>query len=264
MRQHALESHVLSKTNYAVHSHPPETLDWLNVLLGQVIARFRSDPTITANIIKFIDAKMNGTPDQMTRPSYLGPIAITEFSLGEEYPQFKSARMQYAEHSSNLRAEIAFEFNDQITIGIDTTVIINWPKPAIASLPISLVLSLVKFSGTIAIEFVTHPDTPDTFLAISVLEGFQLGIEVRSLLGHRTKVKDLPKLTSLITHKLRSVFVDEIVWPSFKKVFIPMPFDAGVGDGAAEAVGLDGRPLANAPVGSRDASPGAPRHTQGK
>ncbi|KAJ3215072.1 ERMES complex subunit mmm1 [Dinochytrium kinnereticum] len=150
-----------------------------------------------------------------------GPIAITDFSLGDEYPILKSARMRFAEHSSNLRAELSFAFDDQITIGIDTQVLINWPKPLIASLPVSLVLSVIKFSGTLALEFVTHPETAETYMAVSILEDFLLEFEVRSLLGHRTKVKDLPKLTSLITSRLRSLFMDEIVWPSFKRIHIP-------------------------------------------
>ncbi|ORY50882.1 hypothetical protein BCR33DRAFT_694617 [Rhizoclosmatium globosum] len=212
------------KTNYSVNSHPPETCDWINVLLAQIIARYRSDPSISSNIVKWLDEKMNGGPNGSQRPGFLGHVNITDFSLGEEYPNFKSARMQYAEHSSNLRAEIGFEFNDQITIGIDTQVVINWPKPAIASLPVSLALSVVKFGGTVAVEFVTHPDSSETFLAISILEDYDLEFEVRSLLGHRTKVKDLPKLTSLITSQLRAVFVDAIVWPSFKKIHIPVSF----------------------------------------
>ncbi|KAI9345565.1 hypothetical protein BDR26DRAFT_856276 [Obelidium mucronatum] len=224
LRQHAFESHVLAKTNYSVHGHKPESLDWANVVLAQVIARYRSDPAIAQGIVKWIDDKMNGGPNGTTRPSFLGPVSITEFSLGEEYPKFNTARMQYAEHTSNLRAEVDFEFNDQITIGVDTQVIINWPKPAIASLPVSLVLSVIKFSGTIAVEFVTHPDSSETFLAISILEDYSLEFDVRSLLGHRTKVKDLPKLTSLITSQLRSIFVDQIVWPSFKKLHIPVHF----------------------------------------
>jgi maintenance of morphology protein 1 len=79
-----------------------------------------------------------------------------------------------------------------------------------------------------AIEFVAPPDSLETYWAVSILEDFMLEFEVRSLLGHRTKVKDLPKLTSLITAKLRSVFVDELVWPSFKRVYIPELFKTPV------------------------------------
>ncbi|KAJ3413067.1 ERMES complex subunit mmm1 [Chytridiales sp. JEL 0842] len=219
-RQYAFESHVLTKTNYEVHTHASETCDWINVLMGQVIAKYRSDPSVTANIIGLLANALNGN----TRPGFMGPISITDFSLGEEYPLLKFARMRYAEQSSNLRAEIGFEFNDQITLGIDTQVLINWPKPCIASLPVSLTVSVIKFSGTVSIEFVAPPDSTETYWAVSILEDFMLEFEVRSLLGHRTKVKDLPKITSLITAKLRSVFVDEIVWPSFKRIHIPELF----------------------------------------
>ncbi|KAJ3143208.1 ERMES complex subunit mmm1 [Physocladia obscura] len=230
-RQHAFESHVLAKTMYSVTSHPPESCDWINVILAQIVARYRSDPAISAALVDWIHHSLNASIDQLS-PQFMGPISITDFSLGDDYLKFKTARMKYAEQSSNnLRAEIAFEFNNQITLGIDTQIIINWPKPAIASLPISLVFSVVKFTGTLAVEFVTHPDhdvqhDPETFFAVSILddENFSLDFDVRSLLGHRTKVKDLPKLTAMITAQLRSNFVEAILWPSFKKIPIPVRF----------------------------------------
>ncbi|KAJ3196015.1 ERMES complex subunit mmm1 [Irineochytrium annulatum] len=220
LRQHAFESHVLSKMQYEVHSHPAETCDWINVVMGQIIARYRSDPAFTSNVITFLDYSLNGP----ARPGFLGPITITDFSLGEEYPILKTASMRFAEQSSNLvvspRAEIAFEVNDQITLGIDTQVLINWPKELTASLPVSLNISVVKFSGTIAMEFVAHPESSETYLAVSILQDFVLDFEVRSLLGHRTKVKDLPKLTSLITSKLRSILTESVVWPNFQRVHL--------------------------------------------
>lgn len=48
------------------------------------------------------------------------------------------------------RAEIDFEYNDQVTLGIETQLILNWPRQAFAVLPVSLVLSVVRFSGTVS------------------------------------------------------------------------------------------------------------------
>ena len=48
------------------------------------------------------------------------------------------------------RAEIDFEYNDQITLGMETQLILNWPKQAFAALPVSLLLSVVRFSGTVS------------------------------------------------------------------------------------------------------------------
>jgi hypothetical protein len=46
-----------------------------------------------------------------------------------------------------------FSFKDQITLGIDTSVLVNWPKPGMASLPVSLSVSITEFSGTVRILF---------------------------------------------------------------------------------------------------------------
>ncbi len=56
---------------------------------------------------------------------------------------------------------------------------------------------------------------------IYIMEDFAVEFSVASLLGHRTKVKDLPKLTSLITGALRSAFIKELVYPSKKTISIP-------------------------------------------
>ncbi|TPX58977.1 hypothetical protein PhCBS80983_g02811 [Powellomyces hirtus] len=215
---HAIESQILSKTSYDVQQHPVETCDWLNVLFAQTITKYRNDSGFNNRIVHVLDEVLNGH----TKPGFLGPIHITDFSLGDEFPIIKGVKIRFAELSANLRTEIEFEFDDQVTLGVETQVLVNWPKPCIAALPVALTLSVVKFSGTLAIEFVTHPETPESYLSISILDNFLLDFEVKSLLGHRTKVKDLPKLASLITSKIRSVFVDEIVWPSFKRCNIPM------------------------------------------
>ncbi|TPX72920.1 hypothetical protein SpCBS45565_g00023 [Spizellomyces sp. 'palustris'] len=225
---HATELQILTKTQYDIHTHPVETCDWLNVLLAQAITKYRNDSGFNNRIIHLLDEVLNGH----TRPGFLGPIHITDFSLGEEFPIIQRVRTCFSEQTANLRTEIQFEFDDQITLGVETQVLVNWPKPCIAALPVALTLSVVKFSGTIAVEFVTHPDTPETYISISILDDFSLEFEVRSLLGHRTKVKDLPKLASLITSKLRSVFIEEIVWPSFKRCNVPMLW----GDAREEAV----------------------------
>jgi maintenance of morphology protein 1 len=53
------------------------------------------------------------------------------------------------------------------------------------------------------------------------MDDFILDFGVSSLLGHRTKVKDVPKLTSLITSMLRNIFIKELVYPSRKNWRIP-------------------------------------------
>ena len=61
----------------------------------------------------------------------------------------------------------------------------------------------------------------DAAIAVYILPDFTLEFSIGSLLGHRTKVKDLPKITSLITGALRSLFIKELVYPAKKLVKIP-------------------------------------------
>lgn len=124
--------------------------------------------------------------------------------------------------------------HDQISLGIDTCVLVNWPKPAMASLPVSLVVSIVDFSSTVCffvyrlvtrqirIEIEPSTDQSPPMLSFSFMDACSLSIEVKSLLGHRTKIKDLPKLTSMISRRIRTLFMERLVWPSVQR--IPLPF----------------------------------------
>lgn len=61
----------------------------------------------------------------------------------------------------------------------------------------------------------------DLELSVSIMDDFILDFAVGSLLGHRTKVKDLPKLTSLVSNALRNLFIGEIVYPQRKSFKLP-------------------------------------------
>ncbi|KAL2913362.1 ERMES complex subunit mmm1 [Polyrhizophydium stewartii] len=281
-QRRTLDSLILGKIGYDPAQHPFESCGWFNTLVAQLLATYRTDAEFLSKVVQTLDGLMNNE----RKPSFVGPISITDFSLGEEYPVFKNARVRVPESESGIRVQVDFSFDDQITLGIETQMLINWPKPGMASLPISLALSIVKFSGTLMLEFVPEPLVPhghaagqsqtpqpqmagsmhasqtseggsttgggsavghQTSVSLSILDDFLLEFEVRSLLGHRTKVKDLPKLTSLICNKLRSMFVDELVWPSRKLVRLPNGQDMRVA----------GAPPASASAPS--SAPGAPR-----
>ncbi|KAL0073530.1 hypothetical protein F4703DRAFT_1799638 [Phycomyces blakesleeanus] len=217
-------AYITQKTYYDVVHHPPESTDWVNVLIAQAIMQYRDDAKINHRLILAVDEVLNGG----VRPSFLGPIHVTELNLGEEFPIFSSARIRPSDDIGSMRAEIDFEYNDQITLGIETQLILNWPRQAFAALPVSLVLSVVKFSGTLTIELINPPETTtkperplERYIAISSYSDFVLDLNVRSLIGSRTKLEDIPKLTDLITSKLRSLYIDRLVYPTFVKVKVP-------------------------------------------
>ena len=225
-QRRTLDSVILSKIDYDPTQHPFETCGWLNVLVAEALLSMRCDSVLLSRTMRVLDGLLNKDVSGI-----LGPVSITELSLGDEYPVFRNARVRMKD-PVDLRIQLDFAYDDQITLGVETQMLVNWPKPCFASLPISLGLSLVKFSGTLVVEYEVEPlisadpQSPQphahaTYICVSIWDDFVLDFEVRSLLGHRTKVKDLPKLTSLLVNRLRAVFVEEIVWPSKKRFRIP-------------------------------------------
>ena len=144
-----VEQHILAKTLYGFE---PEPASWLTVLVAQTIARYRSSPVLNAALVNFVDARLN-----YNLPSVLAPIVVSHLSLGDAYPVVKSVQIK---PGTSLRAEIAFEFNDNISIGIETHVLLNWPRSCLASLPVSLVVSLVKFEGSVRAFFFLFDSSP--------------------------------------------------------------------------------------------------------
>lgn len=53
---------------------------------------------------------------------------------------------------------------------------------------------------------------------------------MQSLIGSRTKLEDIPKLRDLIQTKLRNVYIDKLVYPTFVKVKVPNMWKDNAGD----------------------------------
>jgi maintenance of morphology protein 1 len=147
-----------------------------------------------------------------------------------------------------------------MSIGVETQLILNWPKVDFAALPVSLLLSVVRFSGTLTIELINPPESSttstiplDRYVAISSYSDFTLDFTVRSLLGSRTKLEDVPKLTDLITSKLRNVYMDRLVYPNFVKIKIPNMWESRDRKTREQRQALDDK-LATAPASVLTAS----------
>lgn len=95
---------------------------------------------------------------------------MTALTLGSSYPLFYNARIRPSDatgrfvrgpsssHSSPSaddlhfflqRAETELEYSDSVTLAITTGLVINFPRPRFAVLPISLGVTLVGLHGTV-------------------------------------------------------------------------------------------------------------------
>lgn len=237
--------HIPNRSGRISHStHQPESLDWFNVLIAQTIAEYRQtaynlkdSSADRPSILASLSAAINN-PDK--RPGWIDDINITEISLGEEFPIFSNVRITALEDDptstigGRLQALVDVDMSDDnLTLGIETALILNYPKPSSAILPVALTVSLVRFSGTLSISFVPATagspsqkdgettSKPKTNLAFSFLPDYRLDLSVRSLIGSRSRLQDVPKVAQLVESRIQAWFEERVVEPRVQVVPLP-------------------------------------------
>lgn len=223
-----------------MNSHQPESLDWFNVLIAQTIAQFRNDAHDDNAILTSLTGILNG----QQKPDFLSDIRVTEISLGDEFPILSNCRVHPVENDGDtsgmegprLQARMDVDLSDFITLGIETKIVLNYPRPLTAVLPVALAVSVVRFSGTLSISFLhSHatpsntpsdkaqqaPSTTPTTLAFSFLPDYRLDLSVRSLVGSRSRLQDIPKIAQLVESRLHAWIDERCVEPRVQQVVLP-------------------------------------------
>lgn len=229
---------ILNKTYYNVDSHQPESLDWFNVLIAQTIAQFRSDAQYDDAILSSLTKALNGN----SRPDFVDDIRVTELSLGEDFPIFSNCRIipvdkdgltlgngikfdaaAAARDGTRLQARMDVDLSDMLTLALETKLLLNYPKKLSAVLPVALAVSVVRFSGTLSISFI--PSNPSqstpTMMTFSFLDDYRLDFSIRSLLGSRSRLQDVPKIAQLVESRLHRWFDERAVEPRFQEIALP-------------------------------------------
>lgn len=137
--------------------------------------------------------------------------------------------------SASQRVELDLDFSDHLSLAISTRLLLHFPRPSFAILPISLGLTLQRFSGTLTLALPPpsahhahhHGGAPPS-MHISLHPDFELSLSVTSLLGARAKLQDVPKVEQLIVARVRSWIQDKVVWPGRVSVALPS-FGGGSG-----------------------------------
>jgi maintenance of morphology protein 1 len=212
------------------------------VLIAQTIAQFRSDAQHDDAILTSLTKVLNGG----TRPDFIDEIKVTELTLGEDFPIFSNCRVipvdddglsftagrpgmrsteggRDGRDGGRLQARMDVDLSDFITLALETKLLLNFPKPLSAILPVALAVSVVRFSGTLSISFIpSSPSHPSpTTMAFSFLDDYRLDLSIRSLVGSRSRLQDVPKISQLIEARLHSWFDERCVEPRFQQIVLP-------------------------------------------
>ncbi|KIP02684.1 hypothetical protein PHLGIDRAFT_283987 [Phlebiopsis gigantea 11061_1 CR5-6] len=158
-------------------------------------------------------------------PGFLDPIKVHSIDLGVAAPRLSRARPRALNTPlAEPEIEVDMHYTDTISIAFSTSVLLNYPFPSFARLPISLTISLSLFSATVLL-IPPQPHAPHPTLTImlpSPHTDLVLDLKTTSLMGSRAKLADVPKLHELITHQIRRVLIEKgtfkIVLPGLSSV----------------------------------------------
>ena len=225
---------ILKKAYYDVDTHPAESLDWFNVLIAQTIQQFREEAWQKDNIVHSLNNFIQNKSEEL--PKYLDDIKITELDIGNDFPIFSNCRIQYSPNSNKkkLEAKIDIDLNDRLAFGIETRLLLNYPKPVTAVLPVNLTVAIVKFQACLTVSLTNAEDLVPTnknlesdsdnsgyFLMFSFAPEYTMEFDTKSLIGARSKLENIPKISSLIEYHIKKWFVERCVEPRFQCVKLP-------------------------------------------
>ncbi|CAI5759579.1 unnamed protein product [Candida verbasci] len=226
---------ILEKCYYDVHNHSPESLDWFNVLVAQTMSQLRTEALLSDNIYH----SLNNFLESTAMPDFMDKINITEIDIGDDFPIFSNCRIKHSKDKSEgrLEAKIDVDLSDTLSLGINTKILLNHPRPLTAILPVSLNVSIIRFSGCLTVSLINtndqefidlknnnknnEKDQQGTALMFSFSPDYRLEFVIKSLIGSRAKLQDVPKISSIIENKLRTWFIERCVEPRFQVVQLP-------------------------------------------
>jgi maintenance of morphology protein 1 len=194
-------------------------------------------------------------------------IRVTELSLGEDFPIFSNCRVIPVDEDglslgngkkfdpatatrdgTRLQARMDVDLSDMLTLAVETKLLLNYPKSLSAVLPVALAVSVVRFSGTLSISFI--PSNPSqsspTMMKFNFLDDYRLDFSIRSLLGSRSRLQDVPKVAQLVEARLHRWFDERAVEPRFQEIALPSLWPRkkttrGPDDAVSEGSGSMGR-----------------------
>lgn len=96
--------------------------------------------------------------------------------------------MRPADDQGRIRCEIDVDFADSVSLTISTAVLVNFPRPRFAVLPVQIGVELVSVGGTLSVQ-IHHPKDDRQHLHVCLLPDFHLNLKTTSLLGSRAKLQ---------------------------------------------------------------------------
>ncbi|TIB29265.1 hypothetical protein E3P85_03274 [Wallemia ichthyophaga] len=179
-----------------------ESVEWMNLLLKSLYAVYRQhfNKVGKEKIEEMLNRRRGGVMDR---------IIVNDVGIGDKYPNFSNARYTQG------KCYLDFDYNDELELDVTTKLMINYPKPRFGSIPVDVVIRLIRFSGSVWVE------VDGGEMTVGLSSNYNLNIKCQSYVGSRAKLKDVPKIEELIYNNLDNILTNKLSEYKFKIVDHP-------------------------------------------
>lgn len=198
-----------------------ESARWLTFILSKVIfdplrARIHPSPSLVMSTLQVkLKEFQNKKSSNIQALKHLDPIQIKSVGIGNFYPSVDSYQLCYNSESERCALKMKCSWRDAFALEIESALSLI----GLIALPFSVSVKVKNINFTAQLQASKDEDSlemtclPDDYLLID--------LEIGSLLGYRTKLKDLPKIKNTIIEAIKKVLSDTIINP--KSITIPFP-----------------------------------------
>lgn len=198
-----------------------ESARWLTFMLSKMIfdpirIQTHQKSSLITNLFQdklneIQNIKLNSIPAF----KYLDNIQIKSIDLINFYPSIDSYQLIYDPESECCAFRMKCSWKNAFSLEIESA--LNIMNLIVLPFSVSVKLVNLKFTAQLLIskegDFMEITCLPDDYLLID--------LEVGSLIGHRTKLKDLPKIKSAIVNSIKKILSDTIINPKVLKIPLP-------------------------------------------
>ena len=199
-----------------------ESARWLTFLLSKAVfdplrAQVQNNSDAFASKIqgKLNEFQCRKTNSQLPALKHLDAIQIKSIDIGNYYPSIDSYQLIYDSNSECCAFRLKCSWQDALSLEIESALsFVN-----LVALPFSISVKLKNLIFTAQL----HTSKDGESIEISCLpdDNLLIDLEVSSLVGHRTKLKDLPKIKNAIVDALKKILSDSIINPRCLRVPFP-------------------------------------------
>ncbi|PRP85089.1 hypothetical protein PROFUN_07160, partial [Planoprotostelium fungivorum] len=193
--------------------------EWFNLLFDRLWQEHTHNEIFVKKYIQKLNTKLLATK----RPDYVGTIKCDSIDFGwnklrivdrvQRIPTDKEGEQVtefYVEYTGNSPPKVK----------MSVELFINWPRERFATVNISVTVAMAYLSGRVRF---TIPPGDDPLCVISFLQDPVSSFTVESEIGaNRTKIQNVPKISSLLARKMQRFLARELVVPNGWSFHIPI------------------------------------------